>query len=194
MRFMVMVKATQESEAGVMPSEELLAAMGRYNEELVKAGIDAEPIIRRAIKRCGLMHGENFKKQCADPTNSVDFKDAFLGDDTKVGPQSFHMSDIKADHDNVTVDFHYCALVSAWKKLGFSDETCALLCDMAMDGDRGIAEAMGLTPPPYGRLARNLIQAGENLADHLTHFYLFFMPDFARAAYAATPWFAETPA
>ncbi len=39
MRFMVMVKATEESEAGVMPSEELLAAMGRYNEELVKAGV-----------------------------------------------------------------------------------------------------------------------------------------------------------
>ena len=38
MRFMVMVKATAESEAGVMPSEELLAAMGRFNEELVKAG------------------------------------------------------------------------------------------------------------------------------------------------------------
>ena len=55
-----------------------------------------------------------------------------------------------------------------------------------------LAEAMGLTPPPNGRLARNLIQAGENLADHLTHFYLFFMPDFARAAYAAKPWFAET--
>jgi hypothetical protein len=39
MRFMVMVKATAESEAGVMPSEELLAAMGRFNEELVKAGV-----------------------------------------------------------------------------------------------------------------------------------------------------------
>ena len=39
MRFMVIVKATQESEAGVMPSEELLAAMGRYNEELVQAGV-----------------------------------------------------------------------------------------------------------------------------------------------------------
>src|SRR4051812_7379477 len=38
-RFMVMVKATEESEAGVMPSEDLLAAMGRYNEELVKAGV-----------------------------------------------------------------------------------------------------------------------------------------------------------
>jgi|SRR5712671_2173127 len=39
MRFMVMVKATEDSEAGVMPSEKLLAAMGKYNEELVKAGV-----------------------------------------------------------------------------------------------------------------------------------------------------------
>ena len=39
MRFMVMVKATTDSEAGVMPSEELLAAMGKFNEELVKAGV-----------------------------------------------------------------------------------------------------------------------------------------------------------
>lgn len=39
MKFMVMVKATKESEAGVMPSTELLADMGKFNEELVKAGI-----------------------------------------------------------------------------------------------------------------------------------------------------------
>ncbi|WP_426754989.1 YciI family protein [Myxococcus sp. Y35] len=39
MRVMVIVKATKESEAGVMPSEKLLAEMGKYNEELVKAGI-----------------------------------------------------------------------------------------------------------------------------------------------------------
>ncbi|CAN7340689.1 YciI family protein [Pseudorhodoferax sp. LjRoot39] len=39
MRFMVIVKATADSEAGVMPSTELLAEMGRYNEELVKAGV-----------------------------------------------------------------------------------------------------------------------------------------------------------
>jgi hypothetical protein len=39
MRFMVIVKATKDSEAGVMPSQELLAAMGKYNEELAKAGI-----------------------------------------------------------------------------------------------------------------------------------------------------------
>src|SRR5262245_55928023 len=39
MRFMVIVKANADSEAGKMPSTELLAAMGKYNEELVKAGI-----------------------------------------------------------------------------------------------------------------------------------------------------------
>ena len=39
MKVMVLVKATQDSEAGVMPSTELLAAMGQYNEELVKAGV-----------------------------------------------------------------------------------------------------------------------------------------------------------
>ncbi len=39
MRFMVIVKATKESEAGVLPDEKLLAAMGKYNEELVKAGV-----------------------------------------------------------------------------------------------------------------------------------------------------------
>jgi len=39
MRFMVIVKASKESEAGVMPSTALLAEMGHYNEELVKAGV-----------------------------------------------------------------------------------------------------------------------------------------------------------
>ena len=39
MRFMVMVKANKSSEAGVLPDEKLLAAMGKYNEELVKAGV-----------------------------------------------------------------------------------------------------------------------------------------------------------
>jgi hypothetical protein len=39
MRFMILVKADQNSEAGVLPSQELLTEMGKYNEELVKAGV-----------------------------------------------------------------------------------------------------------------------------------------------------------
>jgi hypothetical protein len=39
MRFMILVKATKDSEAGILPTEELFTAMGKYNEELAKAGI-----------------------------------------------------------------------------------------------------------------------------------------------------------
>ena len=39
MRFMILVKATKDSEAGIMPSEQMLTEMGKYNEELVKAGV-----------------------------------------------------------------------------------------------------------------------------------------------------------
>ncbi|MBI5257208.1 MAG: nickel-dependent hydrogenase large subunit [Burkholderiales bacterium] len=56
---------------------------------------------------------------------------------------------------------------------------------------RALADAMGLAPPPNGRLATHLMLACENLADHLSHFYLFFMPDFTRAVYADRPWHAE---
>jgi hypothetical protein len=39
MRFMILVKASKESEAGIMPSEQLLTEMGKFNEELAKAGV-----------------------------------------------------------------------------------------------------------------------------------------------------------
>jgi hydrogenase large subunit len=48
--------------------------------------------------------------------------------------------------------------------------------------------AQGLEAAPNGLLATNIAHAAENIADHLTHFYMFFMPDFARASYAARPW------
>ena len=115
--------------------------MGLIYDEMVKAGIDAEPIIRRAIKRCGRIHGEDLRKKCRDPQDCSDFRRVFLSD---LVIDTFDMRPISADKDNLKVDFHYCALVNAWQKLGFDDETCGLLCDMAMDGDRGIAEFMGL--------------------------------------------------
>ena len=57
-----------------------------------------------------------------------------------------------------------------------------------------LRDAMGLTPEPNGVLAARIAHAAENLADHLTHFYVFFMPDFARQAYADRPWFSGVQA
>lgn len=56
---------------------------------------------------------------------------------------------------------------------------------------QALAGAMGLTPAPAGAAMAALIHAAENVADHLTHFHLFFMPDFARPDYAGRPWHAR---
>ncbi|WP_018412518.1 nickel-dependent hydrogenase large subunit [Methyloversatilis thermotolerans] len=56
---------------------------------------------------------------------------------------------------------------------------------------RALAALGGITMPPNGQHVTNLVLATENLADHLTHFYLFFMPDFVRPVYAGRPWHAE---
>jgi len=52
-----------------------------------------------------------------------------------------------------------------------------------------LRSAQGITMPRNGELVTNLVLACENVADHLTHFYLFFMPDFANGIYADEPWF-----
>ncbi|MCB1802526.1 MAG: nickel-dependent hydrogenase large subunit [Gammaproteobacteria bacterium] len=56
---------------------------------------------------------------------------------------------------------------------------------------RALADVQGVTMPENGRLATNLILACENLADHLSHFYLFFMPDFARDVYRQRRWHGQ---
>ncbi len=56
---------------------------------------------------------------------------------------------------------------------------------------QALAGAQGLQSCPNGQLATNLILAAENMADHLTHFYLFFMPDFARQVYLNKKWFEQ---
>src|SRR6218665_2112531 len=59
---------------------------------------------------------------------------------------------------------------------------------------QALADMAGVAMPPNGRHVTNVILAIENLADHLTHFYLFFMPDFARAEYAGRPWHGDAVA
>lgn len=56
---------------------------------------------------------------------------------------------------------------------------------------RALGALAGVQPPANGLLVTNLMAATENLADHLSHFYLFFMPDFVRPAYAGRPWYAD---
>jgi hydrogenase large subunit len=70
------------------------------------------------------------------------------------------------------------------------------ICSVAQSAasSMALAQSIGLTPPENGRLAANLTLAAENLADHLSHFYLFFMPDFARDGYRERAWSAAAQA
>ena len=56
-------------------------------------------------------------------------------------------------------------------------------------GAAALRALSGVIPADNGVLAANIAHAAENIADHLTHFYVFFMPDFTRPAYAGRPWF-----
>lgn len=56
---------------------------------------------------------------------------------------------------------------------------------------KALADLAGVRMPANGQHVTNLMLATENLADHLTHFYLFFMADFVRPVYAGRPWHAE---
>jgi uptake hydrogenase large subunit len=70
------------------------------------------------------------------------------------------------------------------------------ICSVAQSAAaaQALAQGMGLHAPDNGKLAARLTLAAENLADHLSHFYLFFMPDFARDGYRDHAWFTDAQA
>lgn len=105
-------------------------------KEVEKRGLDLEEVGRAAIYECGCFHGiEKMMKNCNDPADLREFLKVFA-DET--GQKVFEMEVLENTEDKLYIDFHYCPLVSAWKKLGATDEEIPILCDIAMDGDRGI--------------------------------------------------------
>ena len=73
--------------------------------------------------------------------------------------------------------------------LAYTPRICGICSvSQSLAAVRALEQAAGIMPTPNGMLVCNLVLACENLADHLTHFYLFFMPDFARDDYAGEPW------
>lgn len=101
---------------------------------------EAEIFIREAISETGMVQGAEIKAKCQDPENVSCFAETFL---TPNVVKTFELEFKTKTEDRVDIEFHHCPLLKAWQDLGFDDATCAKLCDMAMDGDRRIAKAMG---------------------------------------------------
>lgn len=100
-------------------------------DEARKQGLD-DSFAHQAIRRCGMFHGEVKFPRTDDLTK---FAPAFASPDVV---NTFEMEVLESSDKKLSIDFHYCPLVAAWQKLGLPEEDMPALCDIAMDGDRGI--------------------------------------------------------
>jgi hypothetical protein len=109
-------------------------------DEAQKKGLPWEDFAPAAVHRCGLYQGLGLVKKGGDTTSLKGLKKALF---TLPARMVFEMQIQQCTDDALDIDFHYCPLVKAWQKQGCSDEEIARLCDIAMCGDRGIAESYG---------------------------------------------------
>ena len=115
--------------------------MGLSFEAARESGIDGEQILRSAVAQTGCLHGASIKEKLSEPVKLNEFADIFL---TPLGVKTFEMEIKSKTEDILEIRFHYCPLVSGWLKAGIPVEDIPKLCDIAMDGDRNIAETVGV--------------------------------------------------
>ena len=110
--------------------------------EAKKDGIDLEPIMRRAVYNIGLQSGKEELEKLGGKVSAKSYGEYFC---LKKYNETFekHIEEVNGEDDFIC-SLNYCPLVHAWQKIGLDDETCHMLCDIAMEGDRGIAEGLGL--------------------------------------------------
>ena len=117
-------------------------------DEARKKGVKPESFAPAAIRRCGIYHGMRALTGKDVPAQGVGNGSGSCRALQKklfppAGKAIFEMEFLLLSDDAFDVDFHYCPLVNAWKKQGCPDDEIDKLCDWAMEGDRGIAEAFG---------------------------------------------------
>lgn len=101
---------------------------------------EVEKIIREAVSETGIVQGTDIKNKCPNPDDVSSFISTMFTDTLK---KTFEVDYTNITPERADLDFHHCPLLKAWQDLGFDDDTCSKLCDIAMDGDRNIAKAMG---------------------------------------------------
>lgn len=122
-------------------TEELRAAIGHratwmylLMDEARKRGLDWDDFARAAILKCGRFHGTvKFS-----PTEDLQqFGNEFANETVK---KIFDMNVVELNEERFVVEFNYCPLIAGWVTQTEDEEDIKTLCDIAMDGDRGIIE------------------------------------------------------
>lgn len=125
-------------------------------KEARERGLEWDDFAREAILKTGSFHGLGKKAKMEDPGSMEEFQNVFAGE---VSQGVFEMEVVKADSESYHLDFGYCPLVAAWEKLGATPEEIEHLCDIAMDGDRGVAGEF----PEFQFSLGNTIAAGDHV-------------------------------
>lgn len=107
-------------------------------DEAAKEGAKGEDWARRAIREYGVVAGKDMRAVIRNPADMNEFAQHFAA--SQYDRDIYEMETVAQDGDKYYIDFHYCPYVEQWEKLGRSKEDIALLCDIAMDGDRGVAD------------------------------------------------------
>ncbi len=105
-------------------------------KEARERGFAWDEFARPAVFQTGCISGQKKLEKMKDPGSMKEFSTVFAGETSRA---VFEMEVIKADEEGYHLDFHHCPLVVAWQGLGATQEEIEQLCDIAMDGDRGVA-------------------------------------------------------
>jgi hypothetical protein len=108
-------------------------------DEAEKRGINTEDFAKAAILRCGYFQGDQLIAEAGTKSLKGLKKKLF----TLPARMVFEMKILTCTDDELHINFHYCPLVAGWQSHGATDEQVARLCDIAMQGDRGIARSFG---------------------------------------------------
>ena len=118
--------------------------------EFEKRGIPYEEVYRCTSRQLARQNAQNFRSHIQDPTDLREWGKQMT---PELGREAFGMEVIECTEECFAMDMHFCPHLKGWQEMGMSDEMCAKLCDMAMEGDFAMAEAMGYDMENPMRLA-----------------------------------------
>ena len=109
--------------------------MGLLLKQMKERGLDWKQIGTDAMFECGCIHCEAIKKAMAVPGGMIAFCNAFFTENIK---EIFEIDIKELNEDVLRLEYGHCPLLTAWQSLGFEGEILDKVCDIAMDGGRGI--------------------------------------------------------
>ncbi len=108
--------------------------------EFEKRNIPYEEVYRETSRQLATKNAINFRSRMSDPNDLREWGKQMT---VELGKEAFGMEVLECSEDCFAMDMHFCPHLKGWQELGCTDEMCAKLCDMAMEGDFAMAREMG---------------------------------------------------